>query len=268
MLHPAWSSTGLTTRTARRYNHTTGCITLTTERHAHREDNRREVLRWLHLLIAEGHRAYPAEPRPELGLAWGPDGRRIDIPPTVDPDERLDSDDEYGIGAEHASHAEYANHAKHPSDPEYASDAEHGSDAGPGQSERGERERVEGSQVSEGEHPGDRASGGEAATKPGVGAAAHMDKVPHGDAAPGEDVAGPRADAGLGSDAGERAGAAHPDESGVATSGEGDGSRGSRRRVHSAAAAENPEGSAANGEAATSFVADQGLRKARGGRAR
>lgn len=64
-----------------RYNHKTGCITLTTERHAHREDNRKELLKQLHDLIAEGHRAYPAEPRPDLGLAWDAEGRRIELQP-------------------------------------------------------------------------------------------------------------------------------------------------------------------------------------------
>ncbi|KAK9842356.1 hypothetical protein WJX81_008251 [Elliptochloris bilobata] len=78
-----------------RYNHRSGCITLTTERHAHREDNRRELLRWLHLLIAEGHRAYPADPRPDLGLVWGADGRRIHVKPEIDPDdEAWDSDED------------------------------------------------------------------------------------------------------------------------------------------------------------------------------
>lgn len=64
-----------------RYSHKTGCITLTTERHAHREDNRKELLKQLHDLIAEGHRAYPAEPRPDLGLAWDAEGRRIELEP-------------------------------------------------------------------------------------------------------------------------------------------------------------------------------------------
>lgn len=41
----------LTLLPPRRYNHHTGCITLTCERHAHREDNRRELLRQLHALI-------------------------------------------------------------------------------------------------------------------------------------------------------------------------------------------------------------------------
>ena len=71
------------------------------------------MLRWLHLLIAEGHRAYPAEPRPELGLVWGPEGRRIDIQPWAGPDEALDSDAEHDSGAEYSSEAEYACGAEH-----------------------------------------------------------------------------------------------------------------------------------------------------------
>jgi hypothetical protein len=82
----------------RRYDHQTGCITLTSERHAHREDNRRELLRLLHALIAEGHRAFPSPPRPDLGLAWAADGSRIDIRPAAGAEEARagDADAEQG----------------------------------------------------------------------------------------------------------------------------------------------------------------------------
>jgi hypothetical protein len=82
----------------RRYDHQTGCITLTSERHAHREDNRRELLRLLHALIAEGHRAFPSPPRPDLGLAWAADGSRINIRPAAGAEEARggDADAEQG----------------------------------------------------------------------------------------------------------------------------------------------------------------------------
>jgi Mitochondrial ribosomal subunit protein len=44
---------------AGRYDPGTGRLTLTSDGYANREDNRREVLRALDALVAEGHRAYP-----------------------------------------------------------------------------------------------------------------------------------------------------------------------------------------------------------------
>ena len=203
---------GALLRTARRYNHSTGCITLTTERHAHREDNRREVLRWLHLLVAEGHRAYPSEPRPELGLAWGPDGRRIDILPWAGPDEGLDRDAGYGSEAETAS------------DTESASEAEHASAAERSGGERGQSKGAEGEaaeeelEVREGERHSSDASGGEAAGGRDAGA---EEEGPDGGAAHEEEIEieGVGAAAGLGSDAAEHMGGS---EAGVGTSGDGD----------------------------------------------
>lgn len=233
----------------RRYNHNTGCVTLTTERHAHREDNRREVLRWLHLLIAEGHRAYPAEPRPELGLAWGPDGRRIDIQPWVDPDEALDSDAEYGSGVEYGSGAGHASDAEFASEADHASKAEHG-----GGAEHGQGEGVEGRPAGEGsaslaaKRPSDDASGNGAATERSAGAEARAEEGLDGGAALGEEVAEPRAGAGLESGAAERMGGS---EMGVGTSGEGNDSSSSKRGELGAAAAAHPVGSAADGAAGT-----------------
>ena len=215
---------------------------MTTERHAHREDNRREVLRWLHLLIAEGHRAYPAEPRPELGLAWGPDGRRIDIQPWAGPDEVLDSDAEYSSGAE------YSDVAEHASGDEHGGGAEHGPSGGV---EGGAAE--EGFEVSEGERFSAGACGGGAARERDASAGVNAEEAPGGDAAPGEEVEEPRAGAGLASDVAERMEGPESTD----TSGEREGASGSMRGELGAAAAAHPVGSAADGEAGTLLETDQ-----------
>ena len=216
---------------------------MTTERHGHREDNRREVLRWLHLLIAEGHRAYPAEPRPELGLAWGPDGRRIDIQPWAGPDEVLDSDVEYDSGAEYSSEAEYA------------SGGEHGQIGGV----EGEAAE-EGFEVLEGKHFSGGASDGEAANERDASAGVHAEDGADGDVVPGEEVAEPRAGAGLAPDAAERTEAPESTGTGGTPSREGAGASGSKEGELGAVAAADSVGSAADGEAGPLLEADQEAR--------
>lgn len=207
------------------------------------------MLRWLHLLIAEGHRAYPAEPRPELGLAWGPDGRRIDMQPWAGPDAVLDSEAEYGSGAEYGSEAEYASGAQH------GGGAEHGQSGGV---EGGAAE--EGLESLDGEPFSGGATGGGAASERNASAGVRADEGPVGDAALGQEVAEPRAGAGLAPDAAERMEGPESTDTSGTTSGEQEGASGSMRGELGAAAAAHPVGSAADGEAGTLLEADQELR--------
>ena len=218
------------------------------------------MLRWLHLLIAEGHRAYPAPPRPELGLAWGPDGRRIDIQAWVGPEEVLDSDAEYGSGAEYSSETEYASEAEYASEVEYASGAEHGGGAEHEQSGGVEGEAAKGFEGLEGERSSGGASGGGAASERDASAGVRAEEAQDGDATSIEEVAEPRAGEGLASEPAERMEGPETTDPGVNTSGEADGASGSMRGELGAAAAAHPVGSAADREAGTLQEADQEAR--------
>ena len=46
-----------------RYNPNKGVLTLTSEKYHDREENRLHIVEMLHGLVAEGQRAYPAEPK-------------------------------------------------------------------------------------------------------------------------------------------------------------------------------------------------------------